>query len=88
MCDTHLQMYKAPIAGISRPAHADEEWRPSIMDCIRQAQIAMIFEDRNKRPELPSSLGRPDDAKRYTPAQLAQVMILRKHISSTDDCHK
>ncbi len=40
--------WKKPIPGIDRPANADEEWRPSLMEMMRHARIAMDFEDRNK----------------------------------------
>ena len=35
--------------GIDRPAHADEDWRPSLMDHIRHQQIALAFEERLER---------------------------------------
>lgn len=42
--------WKKPIPGIDRPAHADEDWRPSLDDMFRHARIAIAFENRNKRP--------------------------------------
>jgi hypothetical protein len=83
ICEGHFQMYRGamtkPIRGIDRPENADEEWRGSLLECIRHAQIAMAFENRNTR-HVPEDhpLSRPDDAKRYTSAQLAQVMVLRR----------
>lgn len=36
-----------PMKGIDRPADADEDWKPSILEHIRHARIAMDFNDRN-----------------------------------------
>lgn len=82
MCDWHFQAYRKPIPGIDKPEGADEDWKPSLMDCIRLAQIAIAFEKRNERraPD-PISLSRPDDAKRYSPAQLKQVLFMRKRFA-------
>lgn len=45
--------WKKPIPGIDRPAHASEDWRPSLMDMMRHARIAIAFQERNKRPPPP-----------------------------------
>jgi hypothetical protein len=82
MCDWHFQEYRKPIPGIHAPENAPDDWRPSLMDCIRLAQIAISFEERDKKlasiPESPP-LHRSDDAKKYTPAQLDQILFLRNY---------
>jgi hypothetical protein len=37
-----------PIRGIDRPENAPDDWRPSLLECIRHAQIAINFEDRRR----------------------------------------
>ena len=89
MCDVHFQIYRnamtKPIRGIDRPENAPDDWQPSLLECIRHAQIAAAFEKRNEQRTESPSLHRHDDAKRYTPAQLKQVMILRKHLAIPED---
>ena len=54
MCVDHSEMYwsamTTPIKGIDRPDYADDEWRGSLQECIRHAEIAMAFEERNRKP--------------------------------------
>lgn len=83
-CNECLERFKkawrTPMKGIDRPVDAPDDWRGSILDHIRHAQIAIAFEERNKRPEpQKSSLSQPGDW-RYTPAQLQQVDVLRRHV--------
>jgi len=84
MCTPCAEFYSSvvskPLKGIDRPEGADDEWRPSIMEHLRHAQIAMAFEQRNQRsaPLVQDDLRRPGDEKRFTPAQLEQMMLWRK----------
>lgn len=73
--DYYVEALPKPLKGIDRPEGADEDWRGSLLDHIRHAQIAMAFEERDKRAEPADD---PDDAKRFTPAQLNQVYVLRR----------
>jgi hypothetical protein len=85
------EAWAKPIPGIDRPAHADNDWRPSLLDSIRLAEIAMAFERRNERPieravEPPMST---DSWARYwawyerdyTPAQRENAAAWRKGIA-------
>lgn len=38
-----------PMKGIDRPEGADDDWKGSILDHIRHAQIAIAFEERKER---------------------------------------
>jgi len=79
--DYYADVVFNPREGIDRPENAPEDWRPSLMEHLRHAQIAMAFNERNLKPAPErNSLARPDDAKRYTSAQLKQVMVLRKYL--------
>jgi hypothetical protein len=85
MCDVHAKIYRdamtKPIRGITPPENAGEDWRLSLSECLRHASIALAFENRNKcNITTQSSLQREGDAKRYSHAQLEQVMILRKQM--------
>lgn len=87
MCDAHFEIYRdamtKPIKGLTRPEGADDEWRPSFMDMIRHATIAIAFENRNKifAPSVPGISGFPGDAywhdyeskRGYTPEQRANA---------------
>src|SRR5262245_25627436 len=56
-----------PIKGITKPEGADDEWRPSLMDMIRHAEITAKFDERHTRPaeiEQPSG-GFMDDYWRW-----------------------
>lgn len=79
MCDWHKTAYVKVmthgIRGMTRPEGADEDWRGSLVDVIRHAQIAEQFERRDEGG-APHQDG---DSKRYTPAQLQQVYILRRY---------
>jgi hypothetical protein len=50
MCDGHFQMYRYamthPIRGLTPPENSDEDWKPSLLEMIRHAEIAMAFEER------------------------------------------
>lgn len=83
-CNECLERFKkawrTPMKGIDRPPDADEDWRGSLLDHIRHAQIAIAFDERNNAGVFVNSdLSRPSDSKRYTPAQLQQVYILRRY---------
>lgn len=70
-----------PIKGLDKPDGADDEWRPSLMEVIQHGCIAVAFEERKERERAfltNATLSRPDDRKRYTPAQLKQVMVFRR----------
>jgi len=51
-CDPCWKAFSAawvkPMPGIDKPANADDDWRPSIIDHIRLCGIAMRFDERNK----------------------------------------
>jgi hypothetical protein len=73
-------MWDKPIKGLTRPENAPDDWRPSLMEMIRHGEIAVEFErlrEQNRQPPK-TDLRRPDDEKRYTSAQLVQVMNLRR----------
>lgn len=80
--DYYLDACSKPLKGIDRPEGvAPEDWRGSILDHINHGLIAMAFENRNENLIVAKqSLHRPGDAKRFTPAQLQQIMVLRKHL--------
>jgi hypothetical protein len=84
ICDWHWQKMQEPIPGIDRPARASEDWRPSISDSIRLAIVKFEHEQHQKerwvREIFESEQSR--DAKRYTPAQLKQVQVLRQRTAS------
>lgn len=52
MCEMHLGIYlealSKPLRGIDRPEGADEDWRPSLSEMMRQAKIAKTFAERNQ----------------------------------------
>jgi hypothetical protein len=76
----YLEQLLKPMKGIDRPEGvAPEDWRGSILDHIRHAQIAMVFEDRNDRPPPLGPLSMPGDEK-YASAQLKQLYVLRRHL--------
>lgn len=80
--DYYVDAISKPLKGIDRPEGADDDWKGSIMEHLRHAAIAIAFEERNKRPAREPVLGplhRQGDEK-YTPAQLEQLMLFRKHI--------
>lgn len=68
-----------PIKGITRPPGDPEDWKGSLLECIRHAQIAMIFNERNNQvaQDCPVELSMPGDEK-FTPAQLSQIHTFRK----------
>jgi hypothetical protein len=78
--DYYVEVLPKLLKGIDRPEGADDDWRPSIMEHLRHAQIAMAFERRNERPAPPvqDDLRRDGDEKRFTPAQQKQIMAWRK----------
>lgn len=85
MCEWHYEAYHdgmtKPIRGLTRPENAPEDWRPSLVEMIRHAEIAISFAERNQRATHESVDLSPQNADRkYTPAQLEQIMILRKHL--------
>lgn len=58
LCDDHLAAWQTrpeKLPGIDRPAHADDEWRPSIMDHVRLCLIAEAFEKRQQQADAPVS---------------------------------
>jgi hypothetical protein len=61
-CNECLEFFRkawdTPIKGIDRPEGADEDWRPSLMDMMKHARIAIEFERRNERPSPDSSEGK------------------------------
>lgn len=70
--------------GIDRPPDADEDWRGSILDHLRHAEIASAFEERKARAQQQSSpLWRHGDG-RYMSGQLQQLYILRRHLRQED----
>jgi len=81
-----VRAWNTPKKGIDRPENASDDWRPSILEHIRHAAIAIAFEERDKnRPPVQTSYRRHGDEKRFTPAQQKQIetfrFLLRKHIS-------
>src|ERR1700757_1065383 len=49
--DIYVDALSKPLKGIDKPEGADDEWKPSIMEHVRHARIAMEFEDRDKSRE-------------------------------------
>lgn len=84
MCAPCAEYYReaarTPLKGIDRPERAGEEWRPSLADHLRHAEIEAAFERRNERPApaVQDDLRRPGDENRYTPAQQKQILAWRK----------
>lgn len=74
-----LKWWRTPIKGIDRPANADEDWRPSLMDMMRFAQIAITFEERDKNRQTPPQSNNWQERywaeydKKFTPAQREQA---------------
>lgn len=67
--------------GIDAPAGLDEDWRPSIMEHLRHARIAMAFAERQAQDRAaPQDISEiwPDWRKRFNPAQLEQVKVMRE----------
>jgi hypothetical protein len=82
--DYYVDALSKPLKGIDRPEGADDDWKGSIMDHLRHAEIATAFEERNKKRPAPP-VGDPryhDDATRYTPAQLEQIKVFRRHTTA------
>jgi hypothetical protein len=86
MCVDHFSLYQdvtsKPIRGIE-PERTSEDWRGSIADMMRHASIAISFAERDNQAKALASMGdlrRPGDGK-YTPAQMAQMMVLRKNLA-------
>lgn len=90
MCDPCAKYYaaavKKPLKGLDRPENAPDDWRPSIMEHIRLSAIDARINEQAERNRLGTTvpvesgdLSRPGDAKRYTPAQLQQIMVLRRY---------
>ena len=78
--DAFKAAWNKPLPGIDRPAHADDEWRPSILGHIQLCSLALSFEDRDKGKSAPQpSLG----ISGRTPAQRAQAerhrFLMRKY---------
>lgn len=80
--DYYVEEWKKPLKGIDRPPGADEDWRPSLMEHIRHAQIAIAFEERKERDRLYGAIAEfgpvPRHVQDYTPAQLSQYAIMRR----------
>lgn len=83
----YLEQLPKPLKGIDRPEGADEDWRGSIMEHLRLSAIDAQINEQAERNRLGKSvepfdndLSRPSDSKRYTPAQLQQLYILRRHL--------
>lgn len=85
--DYYAAAIKKPLKGIDRPEGADEDWRPSIMEHLRLSAIDAQINEQAERNRLGipggvmvyGDLSRPGDSKRYTPAQLKQVYVLRRY---------
>jgi hypothetical protein len=87
--ETFKEAWAKPIPGIDRPANADEDWRPSLMEMMRHARIAMDFENRNKKPPpavapRPREFWIPDPIPRHKqdPRWLAIVARMFAGVSS------
>jgi hypothetical protein len=85
-CDPCWQFFqkswRTPIRGLDKPEGADDDWKPSIHEVLRHAQIAIAFEERKERERLygeVAALGPvPRRVKGFTPAQLKQYAIMRR----------
>lgn len=79
MCDEHYKMYHAfmtkPVRGLDPMVPNDEYFRPSLREVIRHGMIAVAFEEREYIED--GSLLQWMD-KRFTKAQLPQVLWLRR----------
>lgn len=88
----HLES-KKPLKGIDRPENAPDDWRGSILEHIRLSTIDAQINEQAERNRLARNapaqragdddLSRPGDSKRYTPAQLKQVYVLRRYHRET-----
>lgn len=77
--DTFLTAWNDPATwkGLVAPANAPGDWRPSLADHLRHAEIAMAFETRHKDvfPPVEDWLIK---LRGWTPAQVRQVEFLRR----------
>lgn len=48
----YLDAISKPLKGIDPPENALEDWRPSLMDHLRHAEIDIAFKDRHERERL------------------------------------
>lgn len=68
--------------GIDRPENAPDDWQPSLLEHIRHAAIAIAFEERNKRPQLPTLNIQPEPWEIKTFGWTAdQVEQVKRHRS-------
>lgn len=86
--DHYVAAIKKPLKGIDRPEGvAPEDWKPSIMEHLRLCAIDAKTNEMAERNRLRTShappngenLSQPGDW-RYTPAQLKQLYVLRRHL--------
>ena len=95
--DSYADALWTPLKGIDRPEGADEEWRGSILDHLRHAQIAISFAERNKignqhdaepppvsRDHLESYWQRYEVNRGMTPAQIEVFRNLRARGAQTN----
>ncbi len=85
------EAWKTPLKGIDRPEGADEDWKPSLMEHLRHARIAMAFERRNERgAERPAEPPMSADSwarywawyeRDWTPGQRQQAAAWRKGLA-------
>lgn len=81
--DRFCVAWRTPMKGIDRPPGADDDWRGSILDHLRHAQIAIAFQERQERERLQATLPAdeyiPTFVRHYTLAQLKQWNILQQY---------
>lgn len=83
LCGDHLQTWRNGLSrkfikGLDRPDNADEFWRPSIMEVVRHACIAMAFENSRQAARPVSTERRYSWERRLTPAQWDNYQVLRR----------
>jgi hypothetical protein len=92
MCDYHAAIYRkamtTPIVGITRPTDiAPEDWRGSLLASIKYYDMLLRASEKTTPKPIYTQRdhSRFDDHKRYAPAQLEQVMVLRAALSESND---
>lgn len=89
MCDYHFSTYddimtgRVKIAGIDKPAGAGDEWRPSLTDMVRLADMEINRQDRARAAIAPEAAEYDlPRIKRMTPAQRVNLATLRSGLGT------
>lgn len=81
-CDWHKEQYCRAMTqrmpGLDPPPRADWDWRPSLRDMIRLADMEIRRQDQAKFDTIPVELERTARIARMTPAQRETLIRLRR----------